>query len=50
MMHTEVRIAWKSLREHNIEINNFKKKKKENEVIKKRRAEAVWKEKVKIKF
>ena len=28
MMHTEVRIAWKSLREHNIEINNFKKKRK----------------------
>ena len=27
MIHTEVRIAWKSLREHKIEINNFKKKK-----------------------
>ena len=33
MMHTEVRIAWKSLREHNIEINNFKKKRKKKKLL-----------------
>ena len=33
MMHTEVRSAWKSLREHNIEINNFKKKRKKKKLL-----------------
>ena len=33
MMHTEVRIAWKSLREHNREINNFKKKRKKKKLL-----------------
>ena len=33
MMHTEVRIAWKSLREHNIEINNVKKKRKKKKLL-----------------